>query len=32
MFWLELLQVSEVAVNFETATPLTFNRYFAYLL
>ena len=27
----ELLQVSEVAGDFETATPLTFNRYSAYL-
>ena len=27
----ELLQVSEVAGDFETATPLTFNRYTAYL-
>ena len=27
----ELMQVSEVAGDFETATPLTFNRYSAYL-
>ena len=27
----ELLQVGEVAGDFETATPLTFNRYSAYL-
>ena len=27
----ELLQVSEVAGDFETATPLTSNRYSAYL-
>ena len=27
----ELLQVSKLAGDFETATPLTFNRYSAYM-
>ena len=29
--WVELLQVSDVTGDYETATPLTFNRYSAYL-